>query len=153
MEQQIASSGETTTLQIKEACRLIQPSTIFNQEDVSRMADMIFIAGDIEGLRFTDNGKHRIYYINEVEPSTMYMSRTNVMKKVLAASSDGPVLVTFVAKGSGKERTIECLSADSNPLVGTVVCTAIENDDELVKSFYPHTIRYIVIGSDTFVVG
>ena len=144
-EQQLANAGETTTLQVKNACRLIQPNTVINQEDVSLTMNAFFENQTIERLNYHDAGQFRIYYIGATTPTTMYNTLTGIMNAIISASPDNPVKVSFIANGSGLLREYTIHKAQMMP-IGTVLVTLEEElDDSIHRSFYPHSVQSVTV--------
>ena len=148
-EQQIKSAGETTTLQVKNAARLLWPNAVIRQDDVSLIMDDLYRTGGIDGLSFNDAGLFRIYYIGVTAPTTKYTTLTGIMNVIIGASPSNPVKVSFIAKGSGLLREYTIHKAESMP-IGTVLVTLEEElDDSIHRSFYPYSVKSVTVNLDS----
>lgn len=147
---ELLSKGPTSTLDIKLKCRELY-SDRFYQTDVSDvMSGLGQIA--IPNLVFTDNGKYRIYSINDTTPRKSkvvhVVSKTKLVE--LIKNSKGKFFTITFIKKDGEERTVNAHVKQSN-LMNNLGYIQIKTGKNEIKLVDPKRILKLEIEGMSFV--
>lgn len=162
--QQLLAKGPTTTLDIKNECRVQYPNDTFYQADVSDVMTTL-APSHIYGLLANDDGTHKTYYVSAAHllKSVMTSSTANIVVKAadiectkkelvqLLRDSCGKFFgITFIKK-DGTERTLNGHIAKDN-FISDMGYLQIKSNKGEIKQVDPKKIKVITISGNKYVL-
>lgn len=156
----ISKNGSTTTLDIKNQCRIDYPNEKIYQSDVNQI--MIDKHDMLDGVFYTDNGTHRVYTrnINQVVAPTpvagTQTTTTSITKlskkdivKLLKENTGKFLSVTFIKK-SGEERKINAHQS-AQSFMNSLGYLQFKTNTNEFKQVDPKKILCVKINNQTYV--
>lgn len=167
----MATSGRTTTLEIKNYLRATKPKQKWSQMIISQTMIDIFNSDKIDNLTYVDNGKFREYFLSvPIAPTTPNKSKTKaktknkvVAKDVKATKISKSKAVSLIKESKGRFFTVKFLKKDKSVRIlnGNVKLANFMNNQGYInvkekngdqRQINPRTIQELRISGSLYTV-